>query len=74
MAALLDRNHLHRHALPDFIAADLDHEVQRRAFRRATSRPLLIAAWHIGPDGNPVCSWSVTKATPFDFGLARPSG
>ncbi len=74
MAALLDRIHLHRHALPDFIAADLDHEVHRRALRSATSKPMLVATWHIGPVGHPVCIWSVTKATPVSFGLARPSG
>jgi hypothetical protein len=76
MAALLDRIHLRRNALPAGVADQLDHEIDRRAMRSVMScpaiRPRLIASWHIGTTGRPVCSWSVTEAVR-DVDLDRPS-
>ena len=71
MAALLDRIHLRRHALPAFIAADLDRELDRRTAQR---RPRLVATWHVGANGRPACGWSATETAGAGFVLDRPSG
>jgi hypothetical protein len=61
MAALLDIRHLRRHALPDFVAGDLDHEIDRRERGPGRDRrPHLVANWHAGADGRPVCVWFVS--------------
>ncbi|HET6306059.1 MAG TPA: hypothetical protein VFG12_02660 [Rhodopila sp.] len=62
MAALLARIHLGRHALPGFIAARLDRELDRRAAQQAAIRPRLAVAWHVGPDGRLACRWADTGA------------
>jgi hypothetical protein len=69
MAALLDRIHLRRHALPACIVAGLDRDRDRRTTNR---RPILVATWHIGANGRPTCGWSATGTAGFapDF----PSG
>ena len=60
MAALLDRNDLHRHALPVFAVAGLD--LDPRWFRYAPRRPRLVAVWQAGSAGRPVCRWSLAGA------------
>jgi hypothetical protein len=57
MAALLDRIQLRRHALPAFIAAELDREIDRRESRPAA--PRLVASWRLGANGRPECAWSL---------------
>jgi hypothetical protein len=74
MAALLDRFHLNRHALPAYVAADLEHEIDRREALSATCRPRLVAMWHAGADGRPVCTWAVNAASAGSFVLDLPSG
>jgi hypothetical protein len=71
MATFPNHLQLRRHALPAFIAAGLDRELDRRA---APRRPRLIATRHIGSDGRPACGWSATRAAGTGFTLDPPSG
>ncbi len=56
MAALLNVDALRQHALPPAFMVDLDHAT---GLAPAAARPCLIAAWRLGPDGRPVCHWTM---------------
>jgi len=64
MVALLNIVDLRRHALPTDVMATLVSEAGRRAGVLRSSYgdgacPRLLARWHIGSHGRPVCAWSV---------------
>jgi len=68
MAAHLDLTLLRRYALPSHFMVGLGREADRTAASRPApgtdGRPRLLAAWHLGAGGRPVCTWSVDTGDP----------
>ena len=68
MAALLPIDDLRRHALPAASVADLVREADlpyvKRPFGGGDVCPRLVAGWHLGPNGRPVCGWRVEPEAP----------
>ena len=56
MTGFLNLDLLRAHEVPDLFWVD--------AGRNRTSRPRLIAEWHIAPNGRPVCRWRTEDQTP----------
>jgi hypothetical protein len=56
--------------LPSGLLIQLDREIDRRRACAVLAcpgdRPRLVATWHPGTDGHPVCAWSVSE------GVLRP--
>ncbi|MDR3538445.1 MAG: hypothetical protein P4L71_18260 [Acetobacteraceae bacterium] len=66
MAALPPLLYLHRYALPAHFLADLDIAPRPDRLARgpaSVTRPHLVATWEIGPQGRPVCRWSVERTS-----------
>ncbi len=63
MAALLNIVDLRRHAFPaNFMTGfvpETSHFDRPRPPRGGSDHTRLLARWHIGTEGRPVCSWSV---------------
>jgi hypothetical protein len=63
MAALLPNDVLRRHAVPSAFVADLDFTGAfapvRPANQNPRARPRLVASWHLGASGRPICQWAI---------------
>lgn len=64
MAAFFDRVHIRRHAAPTHRIVDLARQIGLEREVRLFWRPRLIAAWHPGEGGRPVCTWSEDTGDP----------
>ena len=74
MAALLNRIHLNRYAIPALTLDDLRRELDHRSVLGGTRASRPVATWHIGGNGRPTCVWSVTHVSTDDFVPEPPSG
>jgi hypothetical protein len=65
MTALPTLAYLRRHALPAHFLSTLEAErsLGTPTFRQTTpsARPRLVATWHVGAEGRPVCRWCVER-------------
>jgi hypothetical protein len=65
MTALPTLAYLRRHGRPAHSLSSLEagHTLGTPIFRQTLSeRPRLVATWHVGAEGRPVCRWSVERA------------